>query len=979
MSIRIGNRIIANSTAYSGANTDLSNLSEIGNDKLNVSKMYLANSVSEDTQGFNQLKDMYHSTFDLSKFEVVGSPTITSDGVASGFSSSDYLKLPLLDKDGQIEKLRIGFNLLGTNYTASTMIARLHETGLMIYMNNTGRVNVAQPANFGIQYFLDSQPQNRYANCFIEVILDKNSKQLTASYYENETLIKTRTVSSTMPSLLNISSWADGATNSNGYWYLGYQGFNGGFQGSIDLKQFSITVDGVPVFNGNKTGLDVIKPDNYTVVGSPTISEDGILSNLSVGNYVNAPIHASDFKDKSWKIKGAIVAFNNSFGSFLDLFTGDNYNSGGLVNQDSGKVMFYARTGTSSDASNQGSHFISSNSMQTGKKYYYELSFDIKTGTYDIIVTNQDGSLFEAGSWTPETENKQLIAINNDWKTPLQFGKPVGHTCFKGSQDLNLFEVWIDDQLVYQPCLKIPYTESKTGSKIVPAYARDRVEDVYEQYGQAKYYTIDEENKNFTLPMGEIYGMIGEGSSIEDSETIVKNDKQLDAIGVKSKSGKILYDWIGTREEYESGIVDGSISEDWICWVTDEEGGDKYRSMPIGSVFSVNANSNYVPDGCLPCDGAEYTKAQFSDLWDNYLACGKEAYAYGSYYVKSETPQVGDIVYKYQNGLVETEYTVSSVGDGYIIIKSTSTLPNGSEKPPVTATRSVNKDIVITLLNTCTYTEYEQDLATYGQCSKFAVDTDNLTFRVPLINKVLTDIADTVDVRGNGLALGLTNGTYNYAMTTNNSQGNGSGNCKLAYGLNVGATPSSYTDSDFVFAPTSASVGVTSDTTKSGIVADTTNAKIYSELRYFVVVANGQTNQSMMDWSAWASSLQGKANVDLANVEPSQSFIDKIIEYNSIDYTSGIDITFTSVGLNYTVPVNGVLSVQLLILANNVGEIQVNGVTVLRANSGSKNYFGQLNGQILVGEGDVITSVNVNAPTTADYNWAKFYPMKGAN
>ena len=59
----------------------------------------------------------------------------------------------------------------------------------------------------------------------------------------------------------------------------------------------------------------------------------------------------------------------------------------------------------------------------------------------------------------------------------------------------------------------IPYTLSKTGSKIVDVAYRDKVIDLYEQEGQAEYYTIDEENQNFTLPMGEIYGMIGGSSS----------------------------------------------------------------------------------------------------------------------------------------------------------------------------------------------------------------------------------------------------------------------------------------------------------------------------------------------------------------------------------------------------------------------------------------------------------------------------------
>ena len=36
-------------------------------------------------------------------------------------------------------------------------------------------------------------------------------------------------------------------------------------------------------------------------------------------------------------------------------------------------------------------------------------------------------------------------------------------------------------------------------------------------------------------------------------------------------------------------------------------------------------------------------------------------------------------------------------------------------------------------------------------------------------------------------------------------------------------------------------------------------------LRYFVVVANGSINQSQMDWSQWASNLQGKMNADHSN------------------------------------------------------------------------------------------------------------------
>lgn len=56
-----------------------------------------------------------------------------------------------------------------------------------------------------------------------------------------------------------------------------------------------------------------------------------------------------------------------------------------------------------------------------------------------------------------------------------------------------------------------------------------------------------------------------------DNETIEKDESDIiTAIGIKSKSGKILYDWIGTQEEYDIEWSAGTIEPDWICWVTDD-------------------------------------------------------------------------------------------------------------------------------------------------------------------------------------------------------------------------------------------------------------------------------------------------------------------------------------------------------------------------------------------------------------------------
>jgi len=59
-----------------------------------------------------------------------------------------------------------------------------------------------------------------------------------------------------------------------------------------------------------------------------------------------------------------------------------------------------------------------------------------------------------------------------------------------------------------------------------------------------------------------------------DNTTIEINQEQqnnLTAIGVKTKSDEIMYDWVGTLEEWEEGRNNETIPDEWICWITDDE------------------------------------------------------------------------------------------------------------------------------------------------------------------------------------------------------------------------------------------------------------------------------------------------------------------------------------------------------------------------------------------------------------------------
>ena len=73
--------------------------------------------------------------------------------------------------------------------------------------------------------------------------------------------------------------------------------------------------------------------------------------------------------------------------------------------------------------------------------------------------------------------------------------------------------------------IEIPYTLSKTGSKIVDVAYRDKIQALYNQEGKADYYTIDETNQNFTLPMGEIYGMVEQKANSDLSNLTTTGEK----------------------------------------------------------------------------------------------------------------------------------------------------------------------------------------------------------------------------------------------------------------------------------------------------------------------------------------------------------------------------------------------------------------------------------------------------------------------
>lgn len=232
----------------------------------------------------------------------------------------------------------------------------------------------------------------------------------------------------------------------------------------------------------------------FEVVGSPTITDDGIASGFSTDNYLKC-LTNFDFS-KNFSIECLFTTGDDT--------TTEQHLWETIVGRG---INLQVKNNKFALAVGDGTNWISvssSNSNATANTSYKAKVIHTLTG-YKLYIN--------------EVEEINIPTITT---VPTQDLYICRNGYFVGSIDLKQFSITVDGKEVFSGNktgldvinnIEIPYTLSKTGSKIVDVAYRDRVIDLYGQEGQAGYYTIDEPNKNFTLPMGEIYGMIGSSSS----------------------------------------------------------------------------------------------------------------------------------------------------------------------------------------------------------------------------------------------------------------------------------------------------------------------------------------------------------------------------------------------------------------------------------------------------------------------------------
>ena len=202
-----------------------------------------------------------------------------------------------------------------------------------------------------------------------------------------------------------------------------------------------------------------------------------------------------------------------------------------------------------------------------------------------------------------------------------------------------------------------------------------------------------------------------------------------------------------------------------------------------------------------------------------------------------------------------------------------------------------------------TEADWQTAVSTYGVCGKFVYDSVNNTVRLPKYSNKIYTGDGTAPVVGNGKGLGLTNGSVSGTMV-----GTQSANCGLVLSNSVALGQSVNNTSTITSASIQNGVtGVTTDANNSGLIAQLSNITTSLDGYYYIVIATSTKTDIEVDIDEIATDLNGKADVDLTNTVPAQSFINSSMGWTRIDFANGISLTINS---DYTCPSDGCLYVR---------------------------------------------------------------------
>ena len=361
---------------------------------------------------------MFHELMMRKKEEIMylvikGNLTQSPDGVFSGFSSANYLKLSPIDTSSFQFVFKITtsatfgqFECIIVENTATTYKSRVQISpyGRIMLLLSSGGTSWDIADNV-----LSSQVLSNNTDYYIKFVFD-GTKYVVSFSADGQTYETAITVNSTI-TLRQLP------------YIIGYNTANAtAFGGSIDLNKSYIKL------GSTKYNLQAVV--GYTVVGSPTIT-DGVVSGFSNANYLllgdNVP-YSNNF-EMVFKI-----TTGSSFSSTGTIFEGSSSNNGLSIAINTSKYL-YVSAGNGSWIVNQaGTTTLSANTT-------YYVKFSCKNNVYKLELSTDNIN------WNTEISVESSSVLVTTSAKSIGYSTRFSGRVFSGSIDMNETYIKVNNKL----------------------------------------------------------------------------------------------------------------------------------------------------------------------------------------------------------------------------------------------------------------------------------------------------------------------------------------------------------------------------------------------------------------------------------------------------------------------------------------------------------------------------------------------------
>lgn len=436
---------------------------------------------------FDYWYNQKYTTFNKGYISTIGTPTMSEFGVISICGKYDYFLTPSIDvTTADSWEMRFTYTPSGT--TPTTTIGLFGSNWLNVSFTTTEKITATVNYTGGSLTLTSTGTFNGADEIFCKIRYDSTGYKLYAS--------------------VNPFDYGTAATNSQTAKAASAQALKLGnvsatsylSQGSIDMKYFEFDINGANVQNYKQTGIDTIKAPDYAVVGSPTISADGIASGFSNSNYLTKAL-GTDFLNSNFDmiIPVGITTPGSDTGNSISFMAGNKMVVRAYVTSSGYLFSLYY---IDNSLGILGANLIPTANLTPNTINYIRVTRVSNTINYYGYYNNR---------WNLRTSSTIPDGKSFDTNFTVYIGaQRNGENALSSYTDLNSVEFYSNGSLIYQPCLYIPYTETTDGTKIVDAAYFDRVQSCREQTGQALYLTLDEQKQQFYLPQGTVSGMISQ-------------------------------------------------------------------------------------------------------------------------------------------------------------------------------------------------------------------------------------------------------------------------------------------------------------------------------------------------------------------------------------------------------------------------------------------------------------------------------------